>query len=317
MIARADAMREVLRLAERVAPTDSTVLITGESGTGKDTLAAWIHDRSGRAGREFVKIDCAALPAELIEAELFGYERGAFTGASDARPGRFELANRGTLLLDEIAHLTTEAQAKLLRVIETREFERLGGRRAIKVDARLIALTNVDLPDAIRRGAFREDLYYRLNVVQLQLPALSIRREDIAPLSEEILRRSAAKHGRLARRIAADAVALLQEYAWPGNIRELANTIERAVVVSTGEMLLLDDFSPVWRAAAKGQRGLRHRPTLAEVEREYVREILAACRGNKSEAARILGISRKNLYERLGRREGETVELLESVTPAE
>jgi transcriptional regulator with PAS, ATPase and Fis domain len=301
LIARSDLMREVLRLAERVAATDSTVLISGESGTGKDTLAAWIHDRSARSAREFVKIDCAALPAELIEAELFGYERGAFTGATEGRPGRFEAAHKGTLLLDEIAHLTTDAQAKLLRVIETREFERLGGRRAIKVDARLIALTNVDLRDAIRRGAFREDLYYRLNVVNLHLPALVERTADVEPLSQLFLTRSAAKHGRRANAIAPDVASKLAAYSWPGNIRELANTIERAVVVSEGEVLRLDDFSPVWRAAVKSQRDLSERPSLAQMEAAYVAEVLAECRGNKSEAARILGISRKNLYERLDR----------------
>lgn len=303
VIARSEGMREVLRWAERVAATDSTVLITGESGTGKDTLAVWIHAHSNRAGRELVKIDCAALPSELIEAELFGYERGAFTGATEGRPGRFEAANKGTLLLDEIAHLTVEAQAKLLRVIETREFERLGGRKPLKVDARLIALTNVDLRDAIRRNVFREDLYYRLDVVNLHLPALSKRRDDIEPLSLEFLARSAAKHGRSAKKIAPEVVELLQSYSWPGNIRELANTIERAVVVSTGDELTVADLSPAWVAAARAELGLNRRPTLAAMEAAYVREILAECRGNKSEAARILGISRKNLYERLDRTE--------------
>lgn len=301
IVARSEVMREVLRLAERVAATDSTVLITGESGTGKDTLAAWIHAHSNRSARELVKIDCAALPAELIEAELFGYERGAFTGATEGRPGRFEAANKGTLLLDEIAHLTVEAQAKLLRVIETREFERLGGRRPIKVNARLIALTNVDLRDAMRRNAFREDLYYRLDVVNLHLPTLSQRRDDIEPLSLEFLERSAVKHGRPVKRIVPEVLELLRGYPWPGNIRELANTIERAVVVSSGDELNVTDISPAWLAAARAAQGLNRRPTLAAVTEAYVREILAECRGNKSEAARVLGISRKNLYERLER----------------
>lgn len=301
IVARSEVMREVLRLAERVAATDSTVLITGESGTGKDTLAAWIHAHSNRSARELVKIDCAALPAELIEAELFGYERGAFTGATEGRPGRFEAANKGTLLLDEIAHLTVEAQAKLLRVIETREFERLGGRKAIKVNARLIALTNVDLRDAMRRNAFREDLYYRLDVVNLHLPTLSQRRDDIEPLAADFLERSAAKHGRTVKRIAPDVMELLLGYPWPGNIRELANTIERAVVISSGDELTAADLSPAWLAAARAAQGLNRRPTLAAMTEAYVREILTECRGNKSEAARILGISRKNLYERLER----------------
>src|SRR5438128_3171545 len=186
-------MREVVRLAERVAATDANVLVTGESGVGKDALATYIHARSVRASSAFVKIDCGALPGELLEAELFGYERGAFTGATEARPGRLEAAHTGTLVLDEIAHLSTDAQAKLLRVIEEREFERLGGRRTIKVEARLIALTNVDLDDAVRRRAFREDLFYRLNVVRLHVPPLSERREDIEELVSAFLKSYAAK----------------------------------------------------------------------------------------------------------------------------
>src|SRR6266566_5884346 len=182
MVALSDAMREVVGLAARVAATDANVLVTGESGAGKDALALFIHSRSRRGPGPLVKIDCATLPADLLEAELFGYERGAFTGASEAKPGRLEAADRGTLVLDEIAHLSLEAQAKLLRVIEHREFERLGGRQTIEVDARLIALTNTDLADAVKRRAFRDDLFYRLNVVHLQLPPLRERGKDIAKL---------------------------------------------------------------------------------------------------------------------------------------
>src|SRR3954471_6183342 len=205
-------MREVLRLGERVAVTDANVLVTGESGAGKDALALFIHARSQRRAQAFVKIDCASLPGELLEAELFGYERGAFTGATEARPGRLEAAHKGTLVLDEIAHLSTDAQAKLLRVIEEREFERLGGRRTVKVDARLIALTNVDLDDAVRRRAFREDLFYRLNVVRLHVPPLRERRADIERLAGGFLRTYAAKHGRPAREIAPEAFRLLEAY---------------------------------------------------------------------------------------------------------
>src|SRR3979490_1198647 len=182
MVACSNAMREVVNLAERVATTDANVLVTGESGAGKDALAWFIHSRSRRAEQPLVKIDCATLPSELLEAELFGFERGAFTGASEAKPGRLEAAHRGTLVLDEIAYLPNDAQAKLLRVIETREFERLGGRRTIKVDARLMALTNVDLTRAVQRRAFREDLFYRLNVVHIEVPALRQRREDLPAL---------------------------------------------------------------------------------------------------------------------------------------
>src|SRR5829696_8469155 len=189
-------MREAVSLAERVSSTNANVLITGESGVGKDLLASFIHTRSRRSAQPLVKIDCATLPGELLEAELFGYERGAFTGAVEAKPGRLEAAHKGTLVLDEIAHLTTDAQAKLLRVIEGREFERLGGRRTIRVDARLVALTNVDLDDAVRRRAFREDLFYRLNVVRVHVPPLRERREDVEKLARGFLKTYATKHGR-------------------------------------------------------------------------------------------------------------------------
>src|SRR5437879_8180593 len=189
-------MREAVRLAERVAGTDANVLVTGESGCGKDALSWFIHSRSQRAAETLVKIDCATLPADLLEAELFGYERGAFSGATEAKPGRLEAARRGTLVLDEIAHLSLDAQAKLLRVIEQREFERLGGRKTIKVDGRLIALTNVDLADAVKRRAFRDDLFYRLNVVHIQLPPLRKRGKDLAKLADGFVLMHADKHGR-------------------------------------------------------------------------------------------------------------------------
>jgi two-component system response regulator AtoC len=294
-------MREAVRLAERVAATDANVLVTGESGAGKDALASFIHERSRRAGQSFVKIDCAALPGELLEAELFGYERGAFTGATEARPGRLESAHKGTLVLDEIAHLTWDAQAKLLRVIEQREFERLGGRRTIRVDARLIALTNVDLDDAVRRRAFREDLFYRLNVVHIRVPPLRERREDTRKLAEGFLKTYAAKHGRSARSLSSEALSLFAAYDWPGNVRELANTVERAVIIADGETVEEKHLPDALRAAvASGRRGRRLR-TLAELEADYIAETLEATRGNKSEAARVLGISRKNLYEKLAR----------------
>ncbi|HEX8336515.1 MAG TPA: sigma-54 dependent transcriptional regulator [Pyrinomonadaceae bacterium] len=303
LVARSEAMREAVRLAGRVAATDANVLVTGESGAGKDALALYLHGSGPRAAGPFVRIDCAALPAELLEAELFGYERGAFTGASAAKPGRLEAAHKGTLVLDEVAHLPRDAQAKLLRVIERREFERLGGRRTVKVDARLLALTNVDLDDAVRRRAFREDLFYRLNVVRIHVPPLRERREDVGPLAEKFLSAYAAKHGRPARGFDAGALAALAAYDFPGNVRELANVVERAVIVSDGREVGAGDLpEAVLAAAALGARRSR-RPTLAELEADYIREVLAASRGNKSEAARVLGISRKNLYERLARQE--------------
>ena len=308
LIARSEAMREALSLAERVAGTDANVLVTGESGAGKDVLAFHIHSKSNRASQSFVKIDCATLPSGLLEAELFGYERGAFTGASEEKPGRLEAAHRGTLILDEIAYLTSDAQAKLLRVIETREFERLGGRRTIKVDARLIALTNVDLSDAVKRENFREDLYYRLNVVHIKVPSLCERPEDLKELVDAFVTTYAAKHGRPVDGVSSDALALLREYEFPGNVRELANTIERAVIISNGKRIEVDHLPEPIRATVRVQRRRTRPLSLAEIEAEYVEEILVASKGNKTEAARVLGISRKNLYEKLARRKKESDE---------
>ena len=285
IVALSEAMREVVALAERVAPTNANVLITGESGSGKDALASFVHSRSQRAAQPLVKIDCATLPADLLEAELFGYERGAFTGASEAKPGRMEAAHRGTLVLDEIAHLTLDAQAKLLRVIEHREFERLGGRKTIAVDARLVALTNADLKNAVERRAFRE------------------RRQDIEPIARSLVRTYADKHGRQARKLSREAQDLLSAYEFPGNVRELANIIERAVIVCSTAEIETADLPDSVRIAAAQQVRKGRRPTLAEIESDYIRETLSATRGNKTEAAKILGISRKNLYERLAREE--------------
>ncbi|HEX8458697.1 MAG TPA: sigma-54 dependent transcriptional regulator [Pyrinomonadaceae bacterium] len=303
LVAQSDAMREAVRLAGRVATTDANVLVTGESGVGKDALALYIHRQSKRAAGSFVKIDCAALPADLLEAELFGYERGAFTGAQETKPGRLEAAHRGTLVLDEIAHLSTDAQAKLLRVIEQREFERLGGRRTVRVDARLLALTNVDLDEAVKRRAFRPDLYYRLNVVRIHVPPLRERRADVRKLAGGFLRTFARKHGRRVLKIAPDALKLLETYDFPGNVRELSHVLERAVIVADGERVEVEHLPEAVRAAASLQRRreAHRRMTLAELEAAYIAETLAAVRGNKSEAARLLGISRKNLYERLAR----------------
>jgi len=301
IVARSGPMREAIRLADRVAATDANVLITGESGAGKDALAFYIHSKSARASQSFVKIDCATLPSGLLEAELFGYERGAFTGANEAKPGRLEAAHRGTLVLDEIAYLSTDSQAKLLRVIETKEFERLGGRKKITVDARLIALTNVDLSDAVNRQSFREDLYYRLNVMQIAVPPLRERSEDLSDLARAFVKTYAAKHGRAANEISKGALHLLAEYEFPGNVRELANTIERALIVSSSKQLEVADLPESIRAAVSVERRRKQPQTLAEVEADYLQEILTATKGNKTEAARILGISRKNLYEKLAR----------------
>jgi DNA-binding NtrC family response regulator len=303
IFARSAGMREAVRLAERVAVTDANVLITGESGAGKDALALFIHTRSLRAAAPLVKIDCATMPRDLLEAELFGYERGAFTGANEAKPGRLEAAHSGTLVLDEIAQFSVDAQAKLLRVIETMQFERLGGRQTIKVDARVIALTNVDLDEAVKRRDFREDLFYRLNVLHIHLPPLRERTEDLGQLVELFLQTYAAKHGRKANRISPDVLTVLRNYDFPGNVRELANVIERAVIVSEGERVGVSDLPEGIRAAVQVLKRREHPSSLAEVEAEYIAETLTATKGNKTEAARILGISRKNLYERLARLE--------------
>src|SRR2546423_12316411 len=252
-------MREAVGLAERVAPTDANVLVTGESGAGKDVLAMFIHSRSRRANKPFVKIDCATLPADLLEAELFGYERGAFSGATEAKPGRLEAAHRGTLVLDEIAHLSLDSQAKLLRMIEHREFERLGGRKTIEVDARLVALTNADLKNAVARRAFRDDLFYRLNVVQIAMPPLRERREDFATLTRGFVQMYAQKHGRQTRKLSRAAHDLLLAYEFPGNVRELANIIERAVIVCEGVEVDASHLPDSVRVAA-ARRARHNRP---------------------------------------------------------
>jgi len=301
LFARSQGMREAVSLAERVSSTDANVLITGESGAGKDLLASYIHLKSKRSAHRLVKIDCATLPGELLEAELFGFERGAFTGAVEAKAGRFEAADKGTVVLDEIAHLSTDAQAKLLRVIERREFERLGGRKTIKLDARLIALTNVDLDAAVKVGRFREDLFYRLNVINIRVPPLRERKEDLSQLVEHFLKLYSAKHGRNVPKATAEARALLKAYDYPGNARELANVIERAVIVAAGKKLEEHDLPSGLSAAVNAQQ-LKEKPrSLAQVEAAYISEMLAATGGNKTECARILGISRKNLYEKIAR----------------
>jgi transcriptional regulator with PAS, ATPase and Fis domain len=301
LFARSKGMGEAVSLAERVSATDSNVLITGESGVGKDVLAAFVHSRSARARYPFVKIDCATLPGDLLEAELFGYERGAFTGASEAKPGRLEAANEGTVVLDEIAHLSTDAQAKLLRVIEEREFERLGGRSTIKLNVRLIALTNVDLDEAVKRRGFRADLYYRLNVIHIIVPPLREREADLLQLVNHFIAQYASKHGREVGSISKSALAMLQAYDFPGNARELANIVERAVIVANRNRLDVEHLPPSLILAAKVSRERANPLSLAQIEAAYVADILEATGGNKSECARILGISRKNLYEKIAR----------------
>jgi len=301
LFARSKAMREAVDLAERVSATSSNVLITGESGAGKDVLASFIHSKSSRAHQPFVKIDCATLPGDLLEAELFGYERGAFTGATESKPGRLEGAGSGTLVLDEIAHLSVDAQAKLLRVIEEREFERLGGRGTIKLKARLIALTNVDLDEAVKRRDFRADLYYRLNVIHIRVPALRERDDDLSSLVKHFISHYSTKHGRKVNGVSKDVFATLQEYEFPGNARELANIVERSVIIANGKRLEVEHLPPALTASVMTRRNRAKPLSLAQLEAAYIADILAASGGNKTESARILGISRKNLYEKIAR----------------
>ncbi|MGH9822281.1 MAG: sigma-54 interaction domain-containing protein, partial [Blastocatellia bacterium] len=288
-------------LISRVAVTDANVLVLGESGTGKDMVAWFIHDRSHRRTAPLVTIDCASLPEALLESELFGYEKGAFTGASETKPGRFEAADGGTIVLNEIASLASASQAKLLRVIEDRSFERLGGKQQIKIDVRLIALANVDLKEAVRAHTFRDDLYYRLNVVTIEMPRLSQRVEDIPKLTEQFARHFGSRAGRPAVNVGPEAVSMLGDYDFPGNVRELRNIIEQSVLASDDNVIAPDDLPEYLRSAARIMHSQKHKPTLAEVEAVYISEVLEFTRGNKTRAAEILGISRKNLYEKMRR----------------
>lgn len=290
------ASSRLLELAQKVAPAPTTLLIIGESGTGKDHLARFIHETGPRRDAPFLKIDCASLPPQLVESELFGHERGAFTGAVERKLGRLELGGDGTIVLDEVAALSPNAQSKLLRVLQERAFERLGGNETLRIEARLIALTNVDLQAAVVDGRFREDLFFRLNVLTLSVPSLRERRADILPLADHLLASLRAVHGRANVQIGESSRAMLAAYAWPGNVRELRNALERAVVFSHSETLNPEDFPDTVRAAARGAAtGMR---SLLEIEKDVIAATLEATRYKIGEAAKILGISRKTLLEK-------------------
>jgi two-component system, NtrC family, response regulator AtoC len=301
VVAISPAMQRVAELVDRVSATASNVLVLGESGTGKDATARMIHDRSQRRDRPFVKIDCAALPEELLESELFGYEKGAFTGAGDSKRGRLEAADGGTLVLDEMASLIPSSQAKLLRVIEERRFERLGGKQSIEIDVRIIALANVDIKEAVRAHAFRDDLYYRLAVLTIELPRLVDRFEDLRQLADDFVRQFASRNGRNGVRLSDEAFDALSSYDFPGNVRELRNIIEHAVLLSSNDLIGVEGLPEYLRSAARLMQSRKAKPSLAEVEAVYIREVLEHTRGNKTRAAEILGISRKNLYEKMRR----------------
>jgi len=296
-VAADPASEHMLKIAAKVAGTSTTVLITGESGTGKDHLARWIHEAGPRRDAPFLKIDCASLPSELVESELFGHERGAFTGAEARKRGRLELAREGTIVLDEVAALAPGAQSKLLRVIEERQFERLGGTETLEMDSRLIALTNADLERAVRGGHFREDLLFRLNVLVIIVPPLRERPRDIRPLVEYFLARLAPVHGRSGAKIDPAAMNALEGYSWPGNVRELKNVIEHALIFAPGETLKREDFPANLDVGAETAATMKLQ-SLEEMEKEAVRATLEATHYKIAQAAEILGISRKTLLEK-------------------
>jgi two-component system, NtrC family, response regulator AtoC len=305
MVGTSAPMLEMYKAVARVAPSRSTVLIRGESGTGKELIAKAIHYNSPKADRPFVAIDCGALAETLLESELFGHVRGAFTGAISSKRGLFEQAHGGTCFLDEIGDISLNTQAKLLRVLEEHEIKRVGGTDSVKVDVRVIAATNKDLEAVIRAAKFREDLYYRLNVVTISLPPLRDRREDIPLLATHFLRKYAEENNKRITHISVDAMTLLEEYKWPGNVRELENVIERAVALTSNPVLLPEDLPPRLNEGFEDTKGDRlTRPlTLREVERRHIERVLRETRGNKKLAAELLGINRRTLY-RIAQRYG-------------
>ena len=305
LIASSRAMQEVLRLIDRVGPTDSTVLVLGESGTGKELIAEAIHAGSQRRDRPFVKLNCAAIPETLLESELFGHEKGAFTGAVGRKLGKFEQADGGTLLLDEIGDMSLATQAKILRALQERELQRVGGSETIRVDVRILASTNKDLERSVKDGTFRDDLYFRLNVVTIQVPPLRDRRDEIPELSDAFLAEANARLNGSITRIAPDALAALMEYGWPGNVRELRNMIERAVVVNDGDSLALTSFPPPIRPVEPPANGggrwdaLQHLTLdekVAQLERAFVVDALARAGGVQAAAARLLGVTERSVW---------------------
>ena len=299
VVGRSSAMVEVYRTVARVAASRSTVLIEGESGTGKELIAAALHRHGGRAGR-FVAVDCGSLADTLLESELFGYVRGAFTGAVGERKGLFEEASGGTIFLDEIGDIGAPMQAKLLRVLQEYEIKRVGGQEWLRVDVRVVAATNRNLEQLVQQGTFREDLFYRLKVVTITLPPLRDRREDIPLLAEHFLRRYAERNGKTISHFTDDAMVLLTDYPWPGNIRELEHCVERAVTLASGQVLTPADLAPELRSTLEATLH-RGTPTLEEVKRRYLAYVLGETGGNVSRAASILGIDRRSLYRMLHR----------------
>ncbi len=312
IVGRSAPMQEVFAMVLRVATTRATVLLAGESGVGKDMIARAIHYHSPRKDKPFVKINCTAIPENLMESELFGYEKGAFTGANMTKPGKFELADTGTVFLDEIGDVPMAIQVKLLRILQEREFERLGSNKTRHIDVRVVAATNVDLRRALEEGTFREDLYYRLNVLPINIPSLRERRDDIPYLADHFIRKHAAELGAAELEMSVDATEKLMSYHWPGNVRELENVIERSLVLANGGRLeaadIRLDMAPRSRVAAGGGDTLflPDGMTLDQYGETIIREAMRRAQGNKSQAARLLGLTRNALRYRLGQMGMET-----------
>lgn len=304
IIGSSGPMQEVFALVRKVAVTDSSVIIYGESGTGKELIAQAIHANSPRGNKSFVKLNCVAIPEGLLESELFGHEKGAFTGAVTQKIGKFELANEGTIFLDEIGDMTLATQSKILRVLQEREFERVGGTKTIKVDVRIIAATNKDLKKAVEDKQFREDLYFRLNVVPIQLPPLRERKEDIPPLVEHFLKEASLKVKKEIKGISKDALEVLMEYNWPGNVRELENCIERAAVITEGEFIAKESL-PLYLTGPEEARpispeaGISLDESLAAMEKKLILEALSQAGGIQVKASRLLGITERSLWHRI------------------
>ncbi len=302
LIGKSRAMQEVFSLIEQVAGSRSTVMIYGRSGTGKELVAKAVHYNSQRASKAFVAVNCAAIPAELLESELFGHEKGAFTGAIATKVGKFELATGGSLFLDEVGSMRLDLQAKILRALQEREVERVGGTRTIKIDVRVIAATNRDLKRAVEEGTFREDLYYRLNVVPITLPDLKDRQEDIPLLANHFMQKFTQESNPAIREISKEAMGILMSSPWPGNVRELENVIERAVTLGRGPAILPADLPPhLAGGAGPVGRALAQEATLEDLERDYITAILQRTKWHQIRTAAILGIDRRTLYRKIRR----------------
>ncbi|MFH0788746.1 MAG: sigma-54 dependent transcriptional regulator [Pseudomonadota bacterium] len=301
IIGKSPAMKELFETLTMVAPSDATVLLLGESGTGKEIVANALHQNSPRKDQAYIKVNCAALPETLLESELFGHEKGAFTGAMARKKGRFELADGGTLFLDEIGEMSPATQAKILRVIQEKEFEAVGGTKAIQVDVRIIAATHKDLETEVKEGRFREDLYYRLNVVPITIPPLRNRKEDIPLLAEHFLRISSQKNNRDIKNFEPRVLDDLVRYPWPGNVRELENIIERMVIMSRGDLILIQDLPRDLKAPPDGEVEATRflGSSLKEIEKEVITKTLEQTEGNRSKAAVILGVTRKTLQNKI------------------